>query len=799
MKTNGTAAICTVAPIFEDASGNVGIATVAPVEKMTIANTSPEGLGIYRDQDVTSIGAAGTVVNLGARNGSTFTPGAQISGVLNNPSTTGTLVFYTRTANALSEKMRIAGTGNVGIGTNASLFPLQITRYTGSSGNLLLEGDGLTTGIPRLFFVDDNGAAVTASPAWQLSNTADLFQIQRSATLGGGSSPFVTIKNTGNVGIGLINPTEELTVEDDTDGSATVMQLTSSDAGFASNQELRVDFQQAAITTARQAMSFFGASDWGFNFYTFNSSLNTTPNLTLRGNGSVGIGTTTPFSLLNIYGAANRIKLSNATGGNTSGDGFQIGSVNDNSVDIELWNWETGFMRFGTSNSEKMRILSSGNVGIGTSAPLYKFDVVTTGTSAFRLVTKSSTVATPQIDMYDSIRAVETVVSSFDGTTAGTYIASYSNHPLMFGSYASSGPTSKMVLLANGFVGIGLTNPGYQLSVTNTTAGEQRNLLQLVGSQTGRNPRLNITSQNTQTGTKYIQIITDADDGVFPNLIFNPTGGNVGIGTTTADDLLDVYGNIGVNNSGIIEFHTSTTNNQRGYIQAVEAATNNGAGGNPGLIMATSGNETIAFKDGGLAGDVNMVIIGSTGNVGIGTSAPAEKLEVCGNLRVIGAINASGLINGSVGISCTSDFRFKQNITPLPSALKNVMQLQGVNYFWKTNEFPEKQFTNTKQIGFIAQDLEKIYPEMVFTDEKGYKSVDYSRLTPVLVEAIKELNSKNEQQQKLIQNQQKMIETLNVHNKNTESNFKVSELKIQKLEAAVEKLMEATIKEEAKK
>ncbi|MGB3946967.1 MAG: tail fiber domain-containing protein, partial [Bacteroidia bacterium] len=128
----------------------------------------------------------------------------------------------------------------------------------------------------------------------------------------------------------------------------------------------------------------------------------------------------------------------------------------------------------------------------------------------------------------------------------------------------------------------------------------------------------------------------------------------------------------------------------------------------------------------------------NNGNLGIGTTAPSEKLEVCGNVKVIGTINASSTINASQSISCSSDVRFKKNITPMSNALNNVMKLQGVNYYWKTVEFPEKQFVNTQQIGFIAQDLEKIYPEMVITDKEGYKSVDYSRLTPVLVEAIKE-------------------------------------------------------------
>ena len=73
----------------------------------------------------------------------------------------------------------------------------------------------------------------------------------------------------------------------------------------------------------------------------------------------------------------------------------------------------------------------------------------------------------------------------------------------------------------------------------------------------------------------------------------------------------------------------------------------------------------------------------------------------------------------------------------MANPLQKLMQLNGVNYYWKTAEFPNMNFNDKPQTGFIAQDLEKIFPEMVFTDDKGYKSVDYSRLTPVLVETIK--------------------------------------------------------------
>ena len=117
-----------------------------------------------------------------------------------------------------------------------------------------------------------------------------------------------------------------------------------------------------------------------------------------------------------------------------------------------------------------------------------------------------------------------------------------------------------------------------------------------------------------------------------------------------------------------------------------------------------------------------------------------------------GNICATGSIGGC------SDIRYKKDITPITNALSNVMQLRGVNYFLKTKEFPEKQFTNTRQIGIIAQEIEKIYPEVVLTDKDGYKSVDYSRLTPILLEAIKE-------QQKIIDNRQFAINNRQFANK----------------------------------
>ena len=107
-----------------------------------------------------------------------------------------------------------------------------------------------------------------------------------------------------------------------------------------------------------------------------------------------------------------------------------------------------------------------------------------------------------------------------------------------------------------------------------------------------------------------------------------------------------------------------------------------------------------------------------------------------------------------------SDLRYKKEIEPITNVLPMVLKLQGVKYNWRNDEFPTMHFDDKREIGIIAQDLEKIFPEIVNTNEEGYKSVDYGKLSPVLIEAIKELNTKYENQQKINEAQQKILENL---------------------------------------
>jgi hypothetical protein len=133
---------------------------------------------------------------------------------------------------------------------------------------------------------------------------------------------------------------------------------------------------------------------------------------------------------------------------------------------------------------------------------------------------------------------------------------------------------------------------------------------------------------------------------------------------------------------------------------------------------------TNSVSDGAWTVYNNKVYSSVTGNVGIGTSTPTEKLTVF-NGSTTGTYTTSGWMH-------SSDARLKTNILPLENSLSKLMKLRGVQYNWKSSP------TSNKQLGFIAQDVEKIYPEVVSKDADGNYSMSYQNLIAPLLEAIRE-------------------------------------------------------------
>jgi hypothetical protein len=101
-------------------------------------------------------------------------------------------------------------------------------------------------------------------------------------------------------------------------------------------------------------------------------------------------------------------------------------------------------------------------------------------------------------------------------------------------------------------------------------------------------------------------------------------------------------------------------------------------------------------------------------------------------------LTVKGTTNSTGGYVSVSDARWKKDIEPLQDILPGIVSLQGVKYNWRKDEYPAMNFDEGRQIGLIAQDLEKIFPELVKTDNNGYKAVSYEKLTVVLLEGMKE-------------------------------------------------------------
>jgi hypothetical protein len=189
-------------------------------------------------------------------------------------------------------------------------------------------------------------------------------------------------------------------------------------------------------------------------------------------------------------------------------------------------------------------------------------------------------------------------------------------------------------------------------------------------------------------------------------------GGKVGVGTTTPRESLAIRAQ-GVS-EGLISFEAPDGTTKWHLTQNLR-------GTYPGLNFVETG-----IADGRL-------FIQAGGNVGIGTLTPGVKLDVNGDFKVHGVAYGSGWTD-------SSDESLKKNVKSLRGALDSLLQLRGVNFEWKE---PENHGNLTgNQIGMIAQDVEKVFPAWVGTSPDGTKNITFRGFEALMVEALRELNSK---------------------------------------------------------
>ncbi|MBM7420242.1 MULTISPECIES: tail fiber domain-containing protein [Chryseobacterium] len=240
----------------------------------------------------------------------------------------------------------------------------------------------------------------------------------------------------------------------------------------------------------------------------------------------------------------------------------------------------------------------------------------------------------------------------------------------------------------------------------------------------------------------------------------------VGINTTEPKSTLDIRGkDDGISRTeGLLiprltgnQIQTMTTNLQPGTESLMIYATNVPVSPNLAVAKITKEgyyywNGTIWENIGGVSSNIytadgaittalaarnvdlngKNLIFSGVGSVGIGTSNPSATAK----LDVAGTIKASA-------VDYNSDARLKQNINPVTNANEILSKLNPVSYFW--NETGKRKGGNAQlQYGLIAQEVEKILPNIVNTDNESYKSVSYNELIPLLLQALQEQNKKIE-------------------------------------------------------
>jgi hypothetical protein len=707
------------------------------------------------------------------------------------------MLFTTNSA----ERMRIDSSGNVGIGTSSPSAPLTVDNTTNNQIRLRRTSSG--NNVLAMAFSDTGSTGETYVAIG--SDGDDL--VMRS-----GNAETMRIDSSGNVGIGTSSPDTALHVAGNSTVRNTIVSNFTLDGGVQVPNPydgfgFGIDFigrdygdavrDYAYIYSVMEASgSSAGGGDASFkaglSFYTNGGGASgTTPTERMRidHSGRVGIGTDSPgvkFVVANGADAAVSTQIFGADetseylgfGQNGAQSVITAGSAGAQSVALVFQTAASG------AETERMRIDSSGNVGIGTSSPEAELHIAksTSGGRGGTLVIENShsSILNNEVqiafltDAGASLAGISNARIKAINTDAGTGAAA-----LTFTTWSGSAEGEAMRIDSSGNVGIGTSSPSYQLDIQGGTTTNDRvrllrgtddiNQFMTMGWNSISTHRADVALASAQTGLSFNQV---GSDGTRTAMQIDSSG-NVGIGTSSPNARLEVEDG-GTAESVILKvtaddsapyafvvgndtYSTTDTHGLAMWVGDDGQAKIDARGSGAYLVTRIQGTERMRLDASGnlLVGTTSAdpTGSGSSGRVVINTANGGQAALTCYNVGT-GAVNIISLENGNGQVGriqingtttsylTSSDYRLKEDWQLMSGASDRVLALKPVNFAWKVD--------GSRVDGFLAHEVAEVVPEAIAgtkdaVDADGnpeYQGIDQSKLIPLLTAALQEALTK---------------------------------------------------------
>jgi len=580
------------------------------------------------------------------------------------------------------------------------------------SGSRIDGGNGLwTQNSPDINYTAGNvGIGTTTLSARltvQSTGTDDILNLLET----GGTEVF-TVLESGNVGIGTASPELPLHVKrtgattDNVWNAAYLVadKSTNMADGFGTGVRFRIeDDANVENTIAEISAVRDGSDDSGLIRLLPFSSGSPVTGLYIKSSGNVGIGTTTPGKLLTVYG---KVEI----GGNADdsamltldGNGYS-GTLGIDATGLKIGhNSAYRDLRFQTNSTDRVTIAAGGNVGIGTTTPGAKLDVRTTGQPGIYGETDASGVA---VYGYNS-----STNYGVRGYSVGSYSVYGQGGSSSYGGvlgYTSDGSTYGILGYATSYTlygnGIALASGGHTTSdrrlkrdiadIEPTEALAKVLLMRPVSFRWDERSEQWASNQ----GINYSFIAQEMQD-ILPDVVLDNVAPPPMPGAEPSLNQ-ELGSTLSISQTALIPY----------AIGAIQE-------------LYTEVTQRIDYTDAPTS--TPALRIDASGNIGVQTSAPGQALQ----------IGESG--DGSAALANAwytfSDERLKENIKPLEGALDAVLLLSGITFDWRNGDTNEN-------LGFIAQDVQEVFPQVVSEDANGFLSLSYDRLVVPIVVAIQEV------------------------------------------------------------